>query len=89
MIGIRIEFLIQEIHFFDWDTVREHEVRVERAILDLFEEFFPVHVDGGLAVADEADAALHKGADVEVVCLLKGDERLIVVLQRGNGVEVV
>jgi hypothetical protein len=35
--------------------------------LNLLEKVFPVVVDGGLAVADEADAAFHEGADVEVV----------------------
>ena len=29
-------------------------------------------MDGSLAVADEADATLHKGADVEVVGLVVG-----------------
>lgn len=50
--------------------MREHDVGVEFAVLDHFEQGLPVHVHGSLAVADEADAALHEGADVEVVGLL-------------------
>lgn len=71
MIRILVEFPVQEIHLLDGDAVREHEVGVELAVLDRLEEGLPVHVHGGLAVADEADAALHEGADVEVVGLLR------------------
>lgn len=70
MIRILVELLVQDIHLLDGDTVREHEVGVELAVLDHLEEGLPVHVHGRLAVADEADASLHEGADVEVVGLL-------------------
>lgn len=70
VIRILVELLVQDIHLLDGDTVREHEVGVELAVLDHLQEGLPVHVHGGLAVADEADATLHEGADVEVVGLL-------------------
>ena len=44
-------------------------VRVDLALLDVFEKFLPVEVHGGLAVSDQADTAFHDGADVKVVCL--------------------
>ena len=47
----------------------DHLERIDLALLDHLQERLPVQVDGRLAVTNEADTALHQGADVEVVGL--------------------
>lgn len=69
VVGSSGELLIQSVHFADVNAVAKHDARVQTAVLQHLEEFFPVEVDGSLAVADKADAALHDGTDIEVVGL--------------------
>lgn len=66
---VPLELVVHLVEVVERDAVRNHLQRVQRAAAHLFEEAAPILVHGGLAVADEADAALHEGADVEVVCL--------------------
>lgn len=56
----------------------QHMVWFNRAVLDLLHEIFPVVVDRGLTISDEADAAFHKRADVEVI----GLEMLVKMLEK-------
>ena len=71
MVIALIEHVIDDIQFFHEHTVSQHDVGVCLAFLNVLEKFLPVKVDGGLAVTDEADAALHYGTNVEVVGLLR------------------
>ena len=64
-----IVFRVNLVHLLHLDPVGDHVEGLELAGLDLLEQVFPVEMDGGLAVADEADAALHYRADVEVIGL--------------------
>jgi hypothetical protein len=66
-IVLLVELLVHLGHVLHADAVGHHFQRVDFFLLELFQQAVPVHVDGRLAVADEADAALHEGADVEVV----------------------
>lgn len=64
-----VEGVVHLIEVLEANAVGNHLHRCDLLILDHLEERFPVEVDGCLAVANEADAALHEGADVEVVGL--------------------
>ncbi len=47
--------------------MRQHNPRVRFPLPNHLKQLLPIQMHGRLAVADEADAALHEGADVEVV----------------------
>lgn len=49
-------------HVLHAHAVRHHLQRFELLLLDPLQQVLPVHVHGCLAVADQADAALHEGA---------------------------
>ena len=61
--------MIDGRNIVELDAMGEHGQRIGFAVSDHLEDCVPVFVHGGLAVADEADSALHYGADVEVVGL--------------------
>jgi hypothetical protein len=65
-----IESVVYSSQVLETHAVRDHLHGRDLLVLDHLEEGFPVLVHGRLAVADEADAALHEGADVEVVGLV-------------------
>lgn len=82
-----VKLVIGLVNLRDIDAMRDHLERVNLATVDHLAELIPVLVDGGLAVADEADATLHQGADVEVVGVADvdaGDAAAAVVLDRGD-----
>lgn len=64
-----LELVVDLVEVLERDAVADHLERVDLPVLDHLEERLPVEVHGCLAVADEADAALHERADVEVVAL--------------------
>ena len=69
MVATLVEDVVDGVELGDVDPVGEHHERVGLAFLDHGEKFFPVEVDRGLTVADEANTTLHERADVEVVGL--------------------
>ena len=69
MVAALVKDVVDGVELGDVDPVTEHHERVGLAVLDHGEEFLPVKVDRGLAVTDEANAALHEGTNVEVVGL--------------------
>ena len=69
MVATLIKDLVDGIDLGDIHAMTEHHKGVCLALLNHGEKFLPVEVDGSLTVTDEADTALHQGADVEVVGL--------------------
>lgn len=64
-----VEDGVDLVEVLEADAVGDHLQGVEVTGLDHGQQVVPVLVHGGLAVADQADAAFHEGADVEVVGL--------------------
>jgi hypothetical protein len=64
-----VEGVVHSSQILETHAVRNHLHGCDLLVLDHLEEGLPVFVDGRLAVTDEADAALHERADVEVVGL--------------------
>lgn len=64
-----VELVVHLVEILKTDTMREHLGRVQLAILNHLQKLLPIFDDRGLTVADEADTALHQGANVEVVGL--------------------
>ncbi|KAI6749977.1 hypothetical protein HG531_007242 [Fusarium graminearum] len=62
-----LKLVIHLVKILQPDAVRQHLSRIKLAPLDHLQKLIPVLVNGGLAIADEANSALHQGSDVEVV----------------------
>lgn len=66
---LRLKLVVDLVELVDRDTVGDHLEGVDLALLNHHQQLLPVEVYGRLAVSDEANTALHKGADVEVIGL--------------------
>ena len=69
MIRPRVELLINLRHIINPNTMGHHSQGIGLALADHLQKRFPVQMDGGLTISDEADTALHKRANVEVIGL--------------------
>ena len=83
MVSPLVEYVVNEVELLHQYTVAEHLQWIGLAVPDHLEELLPVEMDGCLAVAHEFNAALHQGADVEVV----GLESISDVTEKGTMVQ--